>query len=137
MEKKLTSLVIGVIAIIGLMAFFGFQKPNFITGGADRNSTYQSKNLLSVTGSSTTGTLLKTGSATLGSVVFTATSAQTITLYDVAAAANFASTTLSTKIVQFATGTPAGTYTFDLNAFKGLVVQAFITPTVEGVVTFR
>ena len=135
MNKKINFIIGGIVAIallvsIGLMNT-SKQSPN--AGSVDRNSSYQSDNLVSNTAS----TSEKSAPGTLGSVVFTATSAQTVTLYDVADANNWASTTLSTKIISFATSTPAGTYTMDINFFKGLTAVTPVTPTVESMVTWR
>ena len=133
MDKLNKIVLIGGGIIIALLLVIVFNGSSSSIGSVDRNSSYQSKNLTTVVSSSS----LKSIPGTLGSVVLTATSAQTITLYDVSAVANWASTTLSTKIISLATGTPAGTYTFDLNFFKGLAVVAPVTPTVESIVTFR
>ena len=134
---KLQKMLIGGSIIAVLLLIVIFKPIDIPVGSVSVGSSYQSVNMTAITGSTTTGTLIKAGSRTLGSVIFTATSAQTITLYDVAVGDNYASTTLSTKIISFATSTPAGTYTFDLNAFKGIVVFAPITPTVEGTITWR
>jgi hypothetical protein len=135
MSKKL--LIVGGIVISLIMAIVLWPTNNSSVGSVQQGSEYKYKNLTTITGSSTNATQLKVGPGTLGQVVFSTTSAQSFTLYSVASAANFASTTLSTKIITFATGTVAGTYNFDTSYVKGIAVQADVTPTKEIVISYR
>lgn len=129
-------LIGGMISAFLLLALYIPQNSNN-AGSVAKTNEYKSINTMTITGSSTNATLVKTGVGALGSVIFSTTSAQSFTLYDVAVAANYGSTTLSTKILEFATGTPAGTYTFDSNVYKGLAVYAPITSTKDIVITYR
>lgn len=132
-KEYLISLAIGAIAILVIAFIIPKNVPSL--GNVAKGNDYQSKNLSLIT--TTTPTLLATGQRTLGSVIFATTSDRTFTIYNVAAAANYSSTTLSTKLISFATGTPAGTYTYDLSATRGIAVDAPVTSTKETVITFR
>lgn len=139
MDKKIKIIswlsVITLIIVVCISVKIYSQEKSF--GSVPVGNDYRSKQITSVTGSTTNATLIKGSAGVLGSVVITGTTANSITLYDVALATNFASSTLSTAIVTFATSTPAGTYTFDINFNKGLVIMATTTPTVSGIVTYR
>lgn len=136
-NKLLTSIVIILLFFVGVLAYVFTSTKDVPVGSVNRASEYHSTNLKDITGSSTTGTLIKTGAGTIGSLVLATTAAQSITIYDVASAANYASTTLSTKVITFATSTAAGTYTIDRAIEKGLVIYAPVTPTAESIITWR
>lgn len=139
MNKKVNiNYILSIITLIAIV-FIGIKIYSNVPsiGSVTVGNEYKSVNSTSLTGSSTNATLITFGTRVLGSVIFATTSAQAFTIYDVAVAANYASTTLSTKIVSFATSTPAGTYTFDTQLTKGLVFFGQITPTTDYVITYR
>ena len=134
---KLTWLSIATLVIVVLIGVKSYSQATDSLGSVTQGNEYKTKNITTLTGSTTVATSIKGSAGVLGSVVISSTTAQGITLYDVASGANYASTTLSTKLITLATSTPAGTYTFDVNYSKGLAVYAPITPTTEVVITYR
>lgn len=136
MNKKLY-----VIAAVSLLAGLLIGAANVFNdvplGSVVRGNEYRSTNVTSLTASGTSATILKSGSSVLGSVVFSTTSAQSVTLYNVLGGVNYGSTTLSTKIADFATGTPAGTYTYDVSVSRGLGVYMPVLSTKDIVITYR
>ena len=80
-------------------------------------------------------TVLKPGPGALGSVVITGAAAGQMTFYDASTSVNgvaYPTTTLAT----FPLSTAAGTYTFDVNFNRGLLVE-IITATPTSTITFR
>lgn len=76
---------------------------------------------------------VKTSSGTLGSVVITGASAQALTIWNATSTTDSASTT----IVTIPASTAAGTYTFDLQFDRGLILEAGSSFDVKGVVTWK
>lgn len=132
--------IIAIMSIVG--GFIGgaimgiFNAGNLPIGSTVVGNEYKYLNTTNQTASTTTAYLVKTGPSVLGSVVFATTSSESIFFYDVAAAANYASTTLSTKIITFATGTSAGTYVLDIQTNKGLAMYLQSTSS-EVIITYR
>lgn len=139
MDKKINKLTwLGAITLI-IVVVIGFKAFNqeFPVGSVAVGNEYKSVRVGSLTASTTSGTLVQAGQKVLGSVVVPVTSGQTIDIYDCATGANFASTTLSTKVATIPTSAVSGTYTFDIQLNRGLVLFASTTPSTETIITYR
>ena len=103
-------------------------------GSTSRGSEYQSYIASSTSASATAGTVLNTGPSTLGSVVVTsaASAGAYFRVWDATSTATSTyqnsdntstSTTYGRLITQFKATAGEQTYTFDANAFKGIVIE--------------
>lgn len=137
MNQKTLYIIAGAIAA-AFLVFVGVTTSGDKTlGSVVRGNEYRFSNAKLLTASTTSATTLKTGTTVLGSVILATTSTHIISLYNVASGANYGSTTVSTKIADIATGTPAGTYTFDIGVTKGLALYMPATSTTDLIVTYR
>ena len=116
MDKKFLA-TIGGIGFIAILLLFG-SKGNTPLGSVQRANEY----FATTTDSSLSSwKLIKSGTGVLGSVVVSLTSNAGLNLYDATTTVNggvYGTTTLAA----FNT-TTAGTYTFDVNFQKGLVIE--------------
>jgi hypothetical protein len=138
MEKLNKIVLIGgaiIIALLLVIALKGSSTSSF--GSISNGSAYKSTNIKTITASTTTSTSIKAVPGTVGSLVVASTTGAELTLYDVVNPANFASTTLSTKIITFPSGLAVGTYVLDVSFNRGLAVFSSTTPATEAVITWR
>lgn len=118
--KKVLALIGGLIAIVVaiFVVFSTNEKKEMPLGSVSVGSSYQATT--TAVGATAGFYTITSVPGTLGSVVIVSTSAVTgLTIYD----ADAATTTPTTTIMTFPTSAPAGTYTFDINLFQGLVIQ--------------
>ena len=103
-----------------------------VTVGNEYSATttkkFQGKNMPNLT-------VLKPASGALGSVVITGAAAGQIVLYDASTSINGAFYP-TTTLANFPNSTAAGTYTFDVNFNRGLLVE-ILTNTPTSTITFR
>lgn len=79
--------------------------------------------------------LLQTGNGTFGSIIITGANTGVINIYDGTTTSNH-SDSATTTLASFPASTAAGTYTFDSQYYKGLIVEIIgVAPT--STVTFR
>lgn len=123
-----------VLVAFALALFIVGQQTKTAFGSTSRGSEYQSYIASSTNASASAGTLLGTGPSTLGSVVVTsaASAGAYFRVWDATSTATSTyqnsdntstSTTYGRLIAQFKATAAEQTYTFDANAFKGIVIE--------------
>lgn len=120
-EKILSLAIVLSLFGIGLLLFKG--ENGLITGSVSPIGVYKSTVTRNHAGTAITNlSVLGTGSCTLGSVIITGAGAGVINIYDATSTvtnAEWATTTLATIPANAA----AGTYTFDISAYKGILIE--------------
>lgn len=143
---KNTLAITGAILLVAFILASAIisQQTKTAFGSTSRGSEYQSYIASSTNASATAGTVVKTGDGTLGSVIITsigttgfiriwdATSTATST-YQQGSDIYSTTTTYGRLVARFRPTATEGTYTFDANLFKGLVIEA--TTGFDGIVT--
>ncbi len=103
------------------------QSPTPVVGSTPIGAEYQSTTTTSSLASNSTTTPVFTHTGTLGSIVIASSSATAFGIYDSAVgsttAYSGAGTATSTKIATFPANAAAGTYTFDINVTRGLILD--------------
>jgi hypothetical protein len=145
LQNVILTAILGALVVLGFM-FIPFAQP--AVGSVSISNSYSSTSTDSVDASATVGRVVKNGSGEFGSFVVTAISggAGPIRFWDATSTATSSyqnedntstSTTYGRLIAQFDATTTSGTYTLDVNYFKGLVVEVPVAYGGKGVVTFR
>lgn len=125
--------LLSIIALFGIIGFF-YQQSTKVEASVPIGNEYQSTMATSTMASASAGNRIFTGSGTLGSLIITspASAGGNLVVWD---ATSTATTTYATydntnttktygrKVAEIATATIAGTYTFDVALFKGLVIE--------------
>lgn len=128
--KKYIFGILALIAIASTVIFFNTRDVSYgsAVGGNDYNYYHASSSVA-------TPVILKTGFGSMAQVTIASSSAAgSLKIYDNAVSTSSAT---STRIVSFPAGAAAGTYTFDLEFTRGLVLD--VPPGFNGsyVVTWR
>jgi hypothetical protein len=120
--------------ILGIFTGIGFNSTFQASASVPIGNEYHSNIATSTMASASAGTLIKTGTGTLGSLIITkpATAGDSLKVYDATSTATTTyqtyDNTQTTKtygrlVSEIASATIAGTYTFDLTLYKGLVIE--------------
>jgi len=137
MKKNLTIICIAaVIIVIGFIAGVYASQPNSALGSTVIGNEYKATTTRTYNGTAIPGLyVLNSNPGTLGSIVITGAAAGVIHLYDGTSTVTnlgWPTTTLATIPASAA----AGTYTFDVSYYKGLIVEVIgTTPT--STITYR
>lgn len=131
-HKSLTLISIWTIAVVSILLIAGsvyFNSLKLVSGSVnDSSAAYESTTTrASFDGTAITATgaapkTLSVGFGTLGSVVITGASAGTIDLYDATTTGAHSDYVGTTTLASFPLSTVAGTYTFDVQYKKGLML---------------
>lgn len=119
-KNHLLNLFLATLVIVSAVAAFVYNSDNAgasVTYGND----YKSVEITS-TNASSSPIIIKAGVGTLGSIIISSTTANTyFRVWDNAVATSSAT---STRIASFPVSATAGTYTFDREIQKGLIIEA-------------
>jgi hypothetical protein len=133
MRNHLTNLFIAMLVIVSAISVItlGLDRvDSSVTFGNDYKSTEITSSV-----ASTSPIIVKSGTGSLGSIVIASTTlGASLQIYDNAVGTSSAT---STRIATFPAGTPAGTYTFDREIQRGIVVYALPAFNGSYVVTYR
>lgn len=126
MNKKIW---VAVVAIAFLVGTFGLFNQEGSLGSVNQANEYHTTTTPS--GASQYSSFY-TPATVLGSIVITSSTADAFYVYDW----DTATSTVSSTVAYFA-NSPAGTYTFDIALFNGLVIEPVVTTTGFFVTTYR
>lgn len=134
LEKILLSFSITFsIFVVGFMLF---KNPQPVYGSVSQGSSYHSTTTRAFNGTALTNlSLLQLGPGDLGSVVITGAGTGVINIYD-ATTTGPHSDSATTTIASFPASTAAGTYTFDAQYYKGLIIE-IIGSAATSTITYR
>lgn len=133
MKKHITHLMLAVLVVVSMIAgtVFTSKTEASVAVGND----YKSVEFTSSNASSTAPTIVKSGPGSLGSIIIaSSTTGAIFRVYDNAVSTSSAT---STRIVSFPASASAGTYTFDREIQRGIVVEAPAGFNGSYVVTYR
>lgn len=120
--KKTIGTMIVIVLLLGVYLFGVVNRESPTIGSIQDGQAYNSTTTDQGWVDSTRFRLIKTGDGTLGSVVITLSSATAFNLYDATTTVNggiYGTTTLA----KFGASATSGTYTFDVDFTKGLIVE--------------
>jgi hypothetical protein len=128
MNKIVISLLIAITLVLGIVVIA--QPSNVNLGSVD--GVYAYKNITATNASTTDAVTVRGGAGVLGSVVVLKTSATALGIYD-----GTSTTTGMTLIGTLPASIAAGTYTFDVSVFKGVVLGSAVGFDGDYVITTR
>ncbi len=145
MDKAIKYILYISLALLAVVTFASFlAAPHQAIGSVNSGQEYLSTTTDSTFTSLSTTTKVCIGTCSLGSIVITATSSATGPTWSVwdsavssTTAYNGAGTATATLLAKFPSGTAAGTYTFDLKASRGIVLDIPTGFTGVYAVTYR
>lgn len=131
--NNLTKTIIGILsAVIVLLGGYTATQVGSVTVGNEYKYAQYS-------GAIATSTLIRTGTAVLGSVIITEDSATAVTFWDATSTEAVTAGVYATKVAVMQAALTEGTYTFDLQLDRGLVMVSTDGYTFAGdwTVTYR
>lgn len=134
MKKHSINLLLAVLVIVSMVSAISFNSNQKADASVIVGNDYKSLEITS-TNASTTPIVVKAGTGSLGSIIIASTTPGAyFRVYDNAVSTSSAT---STRIVSFPVSAVAGTYTFDREIIRGIVIDA--PPAFNGsyVVTYR
>ncbi len=123
-KKILTGIAVVVLFVVGVFSFN--KNPGTpAVGSVSNGSSYQSVTI--ATGLQGTSETLCSTSGVLGSIIITGAAASVLEVYDATTSNSSLRTTVATtslrKIVSMPASAAANTYTFDANAYQGIIYE--------------
>ena len=134
MKKHTFNLVLALLVIVSAITALSYSGGPVADASVIVGNDYKSTEVSSST-ASTTPIVIKAGVGSLGSIIIASSTANApFAIYDNAVATSSAT---STRIATFPKNAPAGTYTFDREIQRGIVVDAIPGFNGSYVVTYR
>jgi len=129
--------ILPMLVLISIIALWSLSNsPESAFGSVVVGNDYSSKEITSTNASNTAPTIVKVGTGSLGSIVIASstTGGGYFRIYDHTSSTSSAT---STRIASFPAGAAGGTYTFDRDILKGIVLEVPAGFNGSYVVTYR